>query len=252
MKILTFIKPIKTELLYANECDGEKFSVNPYDAKVIVNLSAFKNCQAMELIVAAMGSSASECVLRKALASGMDSAYLLCDNAFAGADTVATSYVLEKAAVRIGADAVFMGQYAVDGETGQTPFGVAERLGYRCVSGVEELREIGNRTLTLKVNVPNGYRIVKVGIPTVVVFSGMTTKKSTYSLLEMKRAKAKRITVLSSHDISADEEFCGIKGSRTRVMNITGDLIKKSGEKIELLPSEAVERVLSLLRDSNV
>ena len=52
--------------------------------------------------------------LKKALGMGCDEAYLLSDRAFGGADTLATSYTLAKAAEKIGDyDLLLFGKHAV-------------------------------------------------------------------------------------------------------------------------------------------
>jgi len=67
--------------------------------------------------------------LRETLALGADSSVLLSDRAFAGADTLATGYVLGKAIKKIGdVDLVLLGQQSVDADTGQVGPIMAELL----------------------------------------------------------------------------------------------------------------------------
>ncbi len=61
---------------------------------------------------------------------GCDEAILLSDRAFAGSDTLATSYVLAQAIRKIGNyDLVICGKQAFDGDTAQVGPGIAEHLG---------------------------------------------------------------------------------------------------------------------------
>ena len=242
-----FVKPIRTSILYPNEQRNEPYSVNPYDAKAIEKLSTFKTRTDIEIMCAAMGPDSSVCVLYRALAYGMHSAYLFSDKHFAGADTVATSYVLEKGTRMIGADVVVMGEKAADGETGQTPHGLAERLGYKCISGIEEIIDIEGNMLTLKCKIPGGYRLVKADSPVVLIFNGLTTKRAAFGLIELKRAKTKGISVMSADDLGVDRSFCGIKGSRTTVVNIKDDLVKKDGKIVKADPAQAALILLEML-----
>ena len=58
--------------------------------------------------------------LREALTYGADQAVLLSDRAFAGADTWATAYTLAAGVRRLGgADLIFCGKQAIDGDTAQ-------------------------------------------------------------------------------------------------------------------------------------
>jgi len=244
-----FIKPIKAELLYPNEQRNESYLINPYDAKAVGVLSAFQSRRDIDIICASMGPESSVCVLHRALAAGINSAYLLSDKAFAGADTVATSYVLEKAFKKIGADVIIMGEKATDGETGQTSFGVAQRLNYKFISGVEEILEIDGNVLTIKCKTQDRMRMIRTDAPVILIFSGLTTKQSICSLIGLKRARSKGVTILKADDIEADVSLCGIKGSRTKVLSIKDDLLKKDGQTVIATPKEAVSMILGVMKN---
>jgi electron transfer flavoprotein beta subunit len=82
--------------------------------------------------VITMGPPRASDVLRECLYMGADDAYLISDRKFAGADTLATSYVLAEAIKKIGdlsADLsagkagchfIFAGRQAIDGDTALT------------------------------------------------------------------------------------------------------------------------------------
>ena len=77
----------------------------------------------------AMGPPLFETNLRVALAMGADHIYLLSDPAFAGADTLATTYTLAQGIRKLGeVDLVLCGEESSDGATGQVPPGLAEWL----------------------------------------------------------------------------------------------------------------------------
>ena len=90
-----------------------------------------------------MGPPAAVQVLRESLYRGADEVILLTDKAFAGADTLATSYALSLAVEKLGgADLVLCGRQAIDGDTAQVGPQTAEKLGYpqiTCVSRIDEL-----------------------------------------------------------------------------------------------------------------
>ncbi len=72
-----------------------------------------------------MGPGRAAEVIREGLYRGADNGYLLTDRAFAGADTLATSYALATAIKKIGDyDVIIGGRQAIDGDTAQ----VARRL----------------------------------------------------------------------------------------------------------------------------
>jgi electron transfer flavoprotein beta subunit len=82
-------------------------------------------------------------VLREALFRGADEVVLVSDAAFAGADTLATSYTLMLAIEKMGAfDLVLCGRQAIDGDTAQVGPQTAEKLGIpqiTCVSRIDEV-----------------------------------------------------------------------------------------------------------------
>jgi len=90
-----------------------------------------------------MGPPAAAQVLRESLYRGADEVVLLTDKAFAGADTLATSYALSLAVRKLGgADLVLCGRQAIDGDTAQVGPQTAEKLGMpqiTCVSRIDEL-----------------------------------------------------------------------------------------------------------------
>ena len=82
-----------------------------------------------------MGPPQATAVIKKAIEIGADQGYLITDRAFAGADTLATSYALSKAIERINkeipVDMVICGKHAIDGDTGQVGPGIASRMDIR-------------------------------------------------------------------------------------------------------------------------
>ena len=77
-----------------------------------------------------MGPGRAAEIIREGLYRGADGGYLLTDRAFAGADTLATSYALATAIKKIGDyDIIIGGRQAIDGDTAQVGPQVAEKLG---------------------------------------------------------------------------------------------------------------------------
>jgi hypothetical protein len=78
--------------------------VNPYDLFALEEALRLKDRYGGRVTVLCMGPSQADAALRKALSFGADEAILLSDRAFAGSDTLATSYALAAAIQRIRAD----------------------------------------------------------------------------------------------------------------------------------------------------
>ena len=120
---------------------------NPEDLNALEEALKLKDRHDARVTVLTMGPPAAVQVLRESLYRGADEVILLTDKAFAGADTLATSYALSLAVEKLGgADLVLCGRQAIDGDTAQVGPQTAEKLGYpqiTCVSRVDELRAPG-------------------------------------------------------------------------------------------------------------
>jgi electron transfer flavoprotein beta subunit len=116
---------------------------NPEDLNALEEALKLRDGHGARVSVLTMGPPAAVQVLRDSLYRGADEVILLTDKAFAGADTLATSYALSLAVQKLGgADLVLCGRQAIDGDTAQVGPQTAEKLGYpqiTCVSRIDEL-----------------------------------------------------------------------------------------------------------------
>ena len=109
MKILVYVKQVpdtddvqldpKTGNLRR---EGVRSILNPLDANAVEAALQLREKHGGTVTAVCMGPPQAEDVLKKALGMGCDEACLLSDRAFGGADTLATSYTLAKAAQKIG------------------------------------------------------------------------------------------------------------------------------------------------------
>jgi electron transfer flavoprotein beta subunit len=116
---------------------------NPEDLNALEEALKLKDRHGARVTVITMGPPAAVAVLRESLFRGADEVILLTDKAFAGADTLATSYALAQAVKKAGAfDLVLCGRQAIDGDTAQVGPQTAEKLGVpqiTCVSRIDEV-----------------------------------------------------------------------------------------------------------------
>jgi electron transfer flavoprotein beta subunit len=133
MNILVFIKqvPDTTEIKIDPVTNtlirqGVPSIVNTFDTYALETAAKIKDADpATKIIVATMGPDQAKEALKTCLSVGADKAYLVSDKAFAGSDTLATSYVLSCVAKEIAKrescefDLIFCGKQAIDGDTAQ-------------------------------------------------------------------------------------------------------------------------------------
>src|SRR5512142_3050462 len=97
--------------------EGVKSIINPFDAYAIEEGVRLKEKFGGKVIALTMGPPQAEAVLREAMSLGCDEGVLVSDRAFAGADTLATSYTLSRAIAKIkDFDVVICGKQAIDGD----------------------------------------------------------------------------------------------------------------------------------------
>jgi electron transfer flavoprotein beta subunit len=157
---------------------------NPEDLNALEEALKLKDRHGARVTVVTMGPPAAVQVLRESLFRGADEVILLTDRAFAGADTLATSYALQLAVEKLGgADLVLCGRQAIDGDTAQVGPQTAEKLGYpqiTCVSRIDALQapdgEAGSGTaggsVTATRSIEGGFETLTSSLPCLLTVTG--------------------------------------------------------------------------------
>ncbi|MDO9008882.1 MAG: electron transfer flavoprotein subunit beta/FixA family protein, partial [Thiobacillus sp.] len=129
--------------------------VNPYDLFSLEAALRLKDEYGGRVTVLSMGPPQAEAALRKAISFGADDAILVTDRAFAGSDTLATSFALASAIQKIHedmpVDIVFAGKQTIDGDTAQVGPGIAKRMDLQLLTYVSSITDLDleNREITL-------------------------------------------------------------------------------------------------------
>ena len=191
-----------------------------------------------------MGPIRAADIIRESLFRGADNGYLLSDRAFAGSDTLATSYALSCAIRAIGEfDLIVCGRQAIDGDTAQVGPQVAEKLGIPQITYAEEIIGIKNGKITVKRRLERGVETVEGPLPLVVTVNGsapdcrprnvklMMKYKHAKTVSETKEASDDdkillnerpflNINEMGVKDIDVRVEDLGLQGSPTKVKKI--------------------------------
>lgn len=202
-----------------------------------------------------MGPGRAAEIIREGLYRGADGGYLLTDRAFAGADTLATSYALATAIKKIGDyDIIIGGRQAIDGDTAQVGPQVAEKLGLTQVTYAEEILNVDekNRSITVKRHIDGGVETVEGPLPIVITVNGSAAPcrpRNAKLVMKYKRALGAQekapapachpegvsalpypelyekrpylnIPEWSVADVDGDLAQCGLSGSPTKVKAI--------------------------------
>ncbi|MBI4777671.1 electron transfer flavoprotein subunit beta/FixA family protein [Candidatus Desantisbacteria bacterium] len=195
--------------------------INPFDLNAVEAGLALKDEYGGRVDVLTMGPPQAEEALRNTLAMGADNACLLSDRAFAGSDTLATSYTLSQAVKKIeNFDLILCGKQAIDGDTAQVGPELAEILGIPQVTNVCRLIEVKDTTIVVEQELEDGCEIVEVERPCLLTVTKQVNNPRIPSLKNSMRAKKATIPVWKATDINVDEARIGLKGSATQVVKI--------------------------------
>jgi len=199
---------------------------NPYDLVATEAGVQLVEKYGGKVTVISMGPPQTESALRECLSLGANEAILLSDRAFAGADTLATSFTLARAISKISAtdpvDLVICGRQAIDGDTGQTGPGTATRLGYNQFVYVSKIIKVDmeNRNITVRRQVEGGSETIEGKLPALLTVELELTTPRYATLPEFVRALRQDIRVWGASQIEAPTERLGLKGSPTWVKEI--------------------------------
>jgi electron transfer flavoprotein beta subunit len=218
---------------------------NPEDLNALEQALALKErYEGSTVTLLTMGPPRAADIIREGLYRGADGGYLLTDRAFAGADTLATSYALNMAIRKIGKfDLIISGRQAIDGDTAQVGPQVAEKLGLQQITYAEEIQSVQADKVRVKRRLEHGVEVVEVKLPVLITVNGSAAacrprnsrlvQKYKYAKTPSEKQTAENLneaiyearpflnlTEWSAADVDADTKQCGLSGSPTKVKKI--------------------------------
>lgn len=231
--------------------------LNPYDAHAVQEAVRLKKLHGGTISVLSMGPPQATAVIKKSVEIGADEGYLISDRAFAGADTLATSYALSKALERIAKekpiDMVICGKHAIDGDTGQVGPGIARRLDIPPVTNVIEVSEVKpkEKKVQIKRKLTNGYEVIETQLPCLLTVEKEINEMEYAPLPNMIKAARYESIVWTVGDLeNVDRVQLGLKGSPT----IVGKMFSppnpsEGGRRLEGTSTEQVKQLMDLLME---
>ena len=243
------IDPVKGTLIR----DGVPSIINPDDKHALEAAVTIKEQMGAQVIVACMGPPQADVALREALAMGADEAYLLTDRAFAGSDTWATSLAIAGAVKTLGgADIIFCGHQAIDGDTAQTGPSTAEKLDIPQITGACDIKINGEEVVVNRIT-EMGTEVVVAKMPVLITavkalndprFPTVKGIVDAYEKAEIKK--------LTAADMGLNADDLGISGSPTKVVKTFTPQPKGQGKMLKGTPEEMVKEIFAELDEKNV
>ncbi len=212
--------------------------INPFDLFAIEAALRARDGHGGSVTALSMGPPQAEEALRKTLGFGADRAVLLSDRAFAGADTLATTYALAAAIRRIDGeqpvDLVVCGKQSIDGDTGQVGPGIARRLAFSELTYVCAVDRISPEERHIRAwrQREDGRELLEAELPACVTVTEGCNAIRRAALPDLLAASRQPVEVWSVDDLDVEREDLGLKGSPTRVSKIFAPPARERGEML--------------------
>ena len=240
---------------------------NPEDLNALEQALLIKEANpGSRITLLTMGPSRAADVLREGLYRGADAGVLLSDKAFAGADTLATSYALATAIRKIGKfDIILCGRQAIDGDTAQVGPQVARELGLPQVTYTRRIMQLENNKITVERSIENGVEVVEAPLPLLLTVDGAAAAcrpRNAYRLLRYCRAATASERAASGkpanaadsvlvewnlESVGGDAARCGLSGSPTKVKKVENVIFQAKESKRYTADDEQIKELVSEL-----
>jgi electron transfer flavoprotein beta subunit len=249
---------------------------NPEDLNALEQALRIKDqFPGSSITILTMGPGRAAEIIREGMFRGADGGILLTDRAFAGSDTLATSYAIGQTLKKLNDfDIIVAGRQAIDGDTAQVGPQVAEKLGLPQITYVEEIQAIDNDMITVKRRLERGVEVVKCPMPLVITVNGSAPDcRARNAKLIMKFKHAKTVSELQNsnedylhlyndrpylniqewtvNDIESDPEQLGLTGSPTKVKTIENVVLQSKGAKVISSSDDDIEDLIKDLIGSH-
>lgn len=256
---------------------------NPEDLNALEQALRLKDAHPGSTVtILTMGPGRAAEIIREGLYRGADNGYLLTDRAFAGADTLATSYALATAIRKIGEyDIIIGGRQAIDGDTAQVGPQVAEKLGLPQVTYVEEIQEVAEGRICVKRHIDGGVETVEAPLPIVLTVNGsaapcrprnaklvqkykralggqekaaLTKDGATLAYADLyEKRPYLNLVEWSVADVNGDTKQCGLSGSPTKVKKIENIIFQaKESKTISGSDADVENLIIELLANHTI
>ncbi|MEW5937921.1 MAG: electron transfer flavoprotein subunit beta/FixA family protein [Candidatus Thermoplasmatota archaeon] len=233
--------------------EGVPSIVNPDDKHAVEEALRLKEEHGGTVTAISMGPPQADEALREVSAMGVDDVVLLCDRAFAGADTLATSYALATCIKKLEKfDLVLCGREAIDGDTAQIGPQIAEYLGIPQITYVRSL-ELKGKKVVCERALEDGYEVIEARLPALLtVIKEINTPRFPTVRGIVEAYREKEVKVWGAGDIGADPMQIGLNGSPTSVHRSFAPEPKGKGVVLDPKAGELANLLLEKLLEKNV
>jgi electron transfer flavoprotein beta subunit len=236
--------------------------LNPYDAHAVAAAVEWKKKLGGKITVISMGPPSTISTIRECIEMGADRGIIISARQFAGADTLATSYVLASVIQYIHEQdpisVVLFGKQAIDGDTAQVGPGVSVRLGFPLITYAVKIHEINpeENYMVTERKTERWNEVIKTPLPTMLTCEKDVAEIPFASLPNLVHSLKYEPEVWTAETpIAFPVEHIGLKGSPTTVFKTTQPEKHTAGEVInvtEVGVGPAIKSVFEKINASGV
>ena len=230
--------------------EGIPAIINPLDRHALEEALRIREELSGKVTVISMGPPQARHAIEEALAIGADNGVLLCDESFAGADTLATAYSLAYGIQKLGHFALILcGNETIDSATGQVAPQLAEFLDVPHVTSVAQVAFEQEGSLIVRQVLEGGYMKVRVRLPAVLAVTKEINQPRLPTVWAIMEASSKEMQIWGASDIGAAPDRIGLAGSPTQVTGVFEHDTRRRREIIEGSPSQIAKKAVDRLQE---
>ncbi len=253
MKIFVCVKHVpdtaaNVKLVDGNSFDDSvKFVVNPYDEYAIEEAVQIKKDRGGEIIIVTLGIGQALSTVRSALAMGADRGiHIKTDEMIV--DTMTTVEAIKKAIEEDGgADLVLMGKQSVDCENMQTPYYLAQALGFPVATDVVNLSLEKDQAVVESDQGNSEMAIMELDLPCVIAATKGLNEPRYPKLPDILKAKRKPVKEFALQDLVPEKPV-----DRASIVSLEAVPEKGQATLLEGSVTEAVGKLVEIFREKKL
>ena len=224
------------------DTDNVKFSMNPFDEIAVEAAVRLKEAGTdIEVIAVSAGTTASQDIIRTALAMGADRGVLI--QTEANLQPLAVAKLLKEVAIRENVNLIILGKQAIDDDANQTGQMLAALLDWPQGTFISALT-LADGSLTIDREIDGGAETLELSLPAVLTTDLRLNEPRYASLPNIMKAKKKPLTTLTPEDLGVDIaprlEVLKVEPPKDRTAGIkvgsVGELINKLRMEAKVIP----------------
>jgi electron transfer flavoprotein beta subunit len=223
--------------------DDIKWVMNPYDEYGVEEALRLQKAQGGEVTVVGAGPDRVVEALRTALAMGADKAIHIKDDNLYGADPISVAKLLAKALAPLNADIIFLGQRAVDDDSGVVSSALAEYLNLPQLSVITKV-EVADGKVKVERPVEGQTLVLEAPLPVVITAQRGLNEPRYASLPGIMKAKKKPLEIKTPADLGVE------RTDKIEIAAINPPPQRAPGRKIEgETPAELAANLAKALKE---